>query len=158
MVNIFYIRVSVLISTTLLYQALLTQPTSAKLTSNTGSLDNISSDIALSQGSLMYPLYPLISTDKSQSKVLVAGNSSEYIDNGGYATKDEFLKAQDYQPSSDYASPDEKYNPVPVRPSIPFRLGTPYFLNPNTVCREQYGGLQLVCLPKEQAERVWGKI
>jgi hypothetical protein len=155
MVNIFYIRVSVLISTTLLCPALLTQPTSAKLTSNTRSLDHISSDIALSQGSLMYLL---ISTGKSQSEVLVAGNSSEYIDNGGYATKDEFLKAQDYQPSSDYASPDEKYNPVPVRPSIPFRLGTPYFLNPNTVCREQYGGLQLVCLPKEQAERVWGKI
>ncbi len=44
--NIFYIRVSVLMSTTLLYQALVTQPTSAKLTSNTGSLDNISSDIA----------------------------------------------------------------------------------------------------------------
>jgi len=155
MVNIFYIRVSVLILTTLLWPALLTQPTSAKLTSNTGSLDNISSDIALSQGSLMYLL---ISTGKSQSEVLVAGNSSEYIDNGGYATKDEFLKAQDYQPSSDYASPDEKYNAVPVRPSIQLRLGTPYFLNPNTVCREQYGGLQLVCLPKEQAERVWGKI
>ena len=156
--NIFYIRVSVLISTTLLYQALVTQPTSAKLTSNTGSLDRISSDITLSQGSLMYPLYPPISTYKTQSEVLVAGNSSEYIDNGGYATKDEFLKAQDYQPSSDYTSPDEKYNPVPVQPSIPFRLGIPYFLNPKTVCREQYGGLQLVCLPKEQAERAWGKI
>jgi hypothetical protein len=158
MVNIFYIRVSVLISTTLLYHALLTQPTSAKLTSNTGSLDNISSDISLSQGSLMSPLYPPISTYKSQSKVLFAGNSSEYIDNGGYATKDELLKAKEYQPSSDYASPDEKYNPVPVRSSIPFRLGIPYFLNPKIICREQYGGLQLVCLPKEQAERVWGKI
>lgn len=158
MVNIFYIRVSVLISTTLLYQALLTQPTSAKLTSNTGSLDNISSDIALSQGSLMSPLYPAITTYKSQSEVLVAGNSSEYIDNGGYATKDEFLKAQEYQPSSDYTSSDEKYNPVPVQPSIPFTLGRPYFLNPNTVCREQYGGLQLICLPKAQAERAWGKI
>ena len=158
MVNIFYIRVSVLISTTLLCQALLTKPTSAKRTSNTGSLDKVFSDISLSQGSLISPLYSPISTYKTQSEVLVAGNSSEYIDNGGYATKDEFLKAQDYQPSSDYASPDEKYNAVPVRPSIQLRLGTPYFLNPNTVCREQYGGLQLVCLPKEQAERVWGKI
>jgi len=156
--NIFYIRVSVLISTTLLCPALITQPTNAKVTSNTDSSDNISTDIALSKGSLMSPLYPLISTDKSQSKVLVAGNSSEYIDNGGYATKDEFLKAQDYQPSSDYTSPDEKYNPVPIQPSIPFRLGIPYFLNPNIVCREQYGGLQLICLPKEQAERAWGKI
>jgi len=158
MVNIFYIRVSVLISTTLLCPALVTQPTSAKLTSNTGSLHKIYSDISLSPGSLMSPLYPPISTYESQSKVLVAGNSSEYIDNGGYATKDELLKAKEYQPSSDYTSPSEKYNPVPVQPSIPFSLGRPYFLNPNTVCREQYGGLQLICLPKDQAERAWGKI
>ncbi|MEG4408224.1 hypothetical protein [Microcoleus sp. MON2_D5] len=151
MENIFYIRVSVLISTTLLYQALLTQPASAKLTSNTGSLDNISSDISLLQGSLMSPLYPPISTYESPSKVLVAGNSSEYIDNGGYATKDEFLKAQDYQPSSDYASPDEKYNPVPVRPSIPLRLGIPYFLNPNTVCREQ-GCISLLQIYEKSAK------
>src|SRR5919202_700076 len=102
MVNFFYTRVSVLISTTLLWPALLTQPTSAKLTSNTGSLDNISSDIALSQGSLMYPLYPLISTDKSQSKVLVAGNSSEYIDNGGDEPKKEVFYGQDYQTSAAY--------------------------------------------------------
>jgi len=106
----------------------------------------------------MSPLYPPISTYESQSKVLVAGNSSEYIDNGGYATKDELLKAKEYQPSSDYASPNEKYNPVPVQPSIPFRLGRPYFLNANTVCRQQYDGLQLICLPKDQAERAWGKI
>jgi hypothetical protein len=40
--------------------------------------------------------------------------------------------------------------------STPINLGQPYQKNPEIVCREGQGGVQLICLPKAQAEKLWG--
>lgn len=49
--------------------------------------------------------------------------------------------------------------PKQILPQIitPLNLGKPYFKDETTVCREANGGLNLVCLPKDQAGQVWGR-
>lgn len=42
--------------------------------------------------------------------------------------------------------------------AAPVNLGKPYFIDANTVCREENSGLQLVCLSKEQAQKTWGNL
>lgn len=102
--------------------------------------------------------------DVSQIKslILIAGTSSLNIDNGGYSTRDEFLRSQEYQPSSESVEIEDTSVstlslPIPVasQPSTALKLGGPYSLDSYTVCREQNNGFQLFCIPKKQADKVW---
>ncbi len=151
--NICHIKIRALILTNLVCQLIFLSPLNAVGLSQS-ALENSANDLSLLKRARVYSK---TSTNGSKRGVLVAGSSSQFIENQGYSTKTEYLNSRQYQPSSDYSSSNEKKPPVQLRNPYPLNLGIPYSVNLNIICREQSDGLQLVCLPKEQAERVWGR-
>lgn len=137
-----------------MYQAIFTLSASARLKLRTNVLENNTIDSFLLEKS---PIYPLSTGEQSRGGRLVAGSSYQYVENGGYSTRIEYLKSREYQPSIDYRAFNEKPIAVQSRNPYPLTLGKPYSVNSNIICREQSDGLQLVCFPKEEAERIWGR-
>lgn len=154
MANLFYRSVSLFILLNLLYQAIFTLSASARIELRKSVLENNAIDLFFLGKS---PMSPLITGEQSRGEILIAGSSYQYIENGGYSTRSEYLKSREYQPSVDYRTFNEKPIAVQSRNPYPLTLEKPYSVNSNIICREQSDGLQLVCFPKEDAERIWGR-